>query len=80
MSHNNSNQEQVEASAGYLEGVPVGISEGYLYSLLSGTVDTLRRISTTPGPNIPSQGEQGSHDSPLRDPLPVLRGVARNLS
>ena len=80
MSHNDSTWEQVEASAGDSEGVPVGISEGYLYSLLSGTVDTLRRISTTPGPNIPSQGEQGSHDSPLRYPLTVLRGVAINLS
>ena len=59
MPHGNSTQEQVEASEGYLEGVPFGIYEGYLYSFLSGTVNALRRISTTPGPNTPNQGEQG---------------------
>ena len=80
ISHDDSTREKVEASVGDLEGVPVGISEGYLDWFLSGTVNTLRRISTTPKPNTPSQGEQGSQDSPARDPLPVLRGVTENLS
>ena len=40
----------------------------------------MRRISTAPGSNPPSQGEQGSQDSPPRDPLPVLRDATRNLS
>ena len=80
MSHDNSPREQVEASSGDLERLPVGISEGCLDSLLSVTVDALRCISTTPVPNPPSQREQGSQDSPPRDPLPVLRGVTINLS
>ena len=80
MSHDYLTREQVEESSGYLEGVPVGISEGYLYSFLSVTVDSLRRISTTPTLIPPIQGEQGSHYSPSRYPLPVFRGVTRNLS
>ena len=66
MSHNNSTQEKVNSSTGDLEGLPVVISEGCLDSFLSGTVDALSCFSTTPGPN--------------KDPLPVLRGVTRNLS
>ena len=40
----------------------------------------MRRISTTPGPNPPIQGEQVSQNFPPRDPLPVLIGVTRNIS
>ena len=37
-------------------------------------------IRNTPGPNTPIQEQQGSQNSPPRDPLPVLRGVTINLS
>ena len=49
-------------------------------SFLSGTVDTLRRISITPVQKPPNQVEQVSQDFPLIDTFPVLRDVTRNLS